>query len=41
MLGEMIEFAWKEGDVMVLDNMTVCHGRAPYNGRRRVAVAMA
>jgi L-ascorbate metabolism protein UlaG (beta-lactamase superfamily)/alpha-ketoglutarate-dependent taurine dioxygenase len=38
---EMIEFAWKEGDVMVLDNMTVCHGRAPYNGQRRVAVAMA
>ena len=38
---EMIEFAWKEGDVMVLDNMTVCHGRAPYNGLRRVAVAMA
>lgn len=38
---EMIQFQWKKGDVMILDNMSVCHGRAPYSGPRKVVVAMA
>lgn len=32
---------WQEGDVMMLDNMLVTHGRAPFKGPRRVLVAMA
>jgi alpha-ketoglutarate-dependent taurine dioxygenase len=38
---EMVQFSWKKGDVMILENMSVCHGRAPYSGPRKVVVAMA
>lgn len=33
-------FQWKAGDVLILDNMLVSHGRTPYKGKRRVLVAM-
>lgn len=38
---EMIQFPWKKGDVMIIENMSVCHGRAPYSGPRKVVTAMA
>lgn len=38
---ETVSFGWREGDVLMLDNMLVAHGRAPYEGTRRVLVAMA
>lgn len=38
---EQVRFDWEEGDVLMLDNMLVAHGREPYAGRRRVAVGMA
>jgi len=38
---EKIAFPWREGDVMMLDNMLVMHGREPYRGTRKVVVAMA
>jgi alpha-ketoglutarate-dependent taurine dioxygenase len=38
---EMIQFQWKKGDVMILENMSVCHGRASYSGPRKVITAMA
>src|SRR5215510_5554268 len=38
---EMVSFAWQEGDILMLDNMLVAHGRNPYVGRRRILVAMA
>ena len=37
---EIITFQWMAGDVLVLDNMLVSHGRAPYKGKRRVLVGM-
>jgi len=33
-------FPWQAGDVMMLDNMLVTHGRTPFAGTRRVVVAM-
>jgi len=38
---EMVRFDWEEGDVLMLDNMLVAHGREPYLGERRIAVGMA
>lgn len=34
------ECCWRQGDVLMLDNMLVCHGRYPYSGDRKVFVAM-
>jgi alpha-ketoglutarate-dependent taurine dioxygenase len=38
---EKIAFAWDNGDLMLLDNMLYSHGRDPYEGARKVLVAMA
>ncbi len=38
---ETITFPWEKGDVMLLDNMMVAHGREPFSGPRKVAVGMA
>jgi alpha-ketoglutarate-dependent taurine dioxygenase len=38
---EAVSFAWREGDILMLDNMLVAHGRNPYAGRRKILVAMA
>jgi alpha-ketoglutarate-dependent taurine dioxygenase len=38
---EGVAFSWRLGDVLLLDNMTVAHGREPYEGNRRIVVAMA
>ncbi|MDB5582905.1 MAG: hypothetical protein JWR80_8081 [Bradyrhizobium sp.] len=32
---------WREGDVLILDNMRFAHGRLPFKGNRRLHVAMA
>jgi alpha-ketoglutarate-dependent taurine dioxygenase len=36
-----IAFRWEPGDVLMLDNMLVAHGRKPFSGPRKVVVAMA
>jgi alpha-ketoglutarate-dependent taurine dioxygenase len=33
-------FPWREGDVLAVDNLLVCHGRMPYSGPRRILVSM-
>jgi alpha-ketoglutarate-dependent taurine dioxygenase len=38
---EMHSFVWHNGDLVLLDNMLVAHGRAPFSGPRRVLVGMA
>ncbi|MBV6623046.1 MAG: amino acid adenylation domain-containing protein [Rivularia sp. (in: Bacteria)] len=36
-----IAFPWHKGDILMLDNMLVAHGRNPYIGKRKIVVAMA
>jgi alpha-ketoglutarate-dependent taurine dioxygenase len=36
-----VSFPWQKGDILMLDNMLIAHGRAPYVGKRKVLVAMA
>lgn len=38
---ETVQFPWREGDVLMLDNMMVAHGRSPFSGPRKIVVGMA
>jgi alpha-ketoglutarate-dependent taurine dioxygenase len=38
---ETVSFRWQKGDLLMLDNMLVAHGRAPYSGPREILVGMA
>ena len=38
---EAILFPWQPGDILMLDNMLVAHGRSPFTGSRQVVVGMA
>jgi alpha-ketoglutarate-dependent taurine dioxygenase len=35
-----VRFAWQRGDVVMLDNLLAAHARDPYEGPRKIAVAM-
>lgn len=35
-----VRFDWRRGDVVMLDNMLVAHARDPFEGPRRIVVAM-
>jgi hypothetical protein len=35
-----VKFPWSERDVLMLDNMLICHGRNPFVGPRKILVAM-
>ncbi|WP_433528260.1 TauD/TfdA family dioxygenase [Micromonospora sp. CA-263727] len=39
--GALRRFDWQADDVLVVDNMLAAHGREPFTGPRRIAVAMA
>lgn len=33
-------FAWQEGDILLVDNMLIAHSRNPFQGPRKIVVAM-
>ncbi len=33
-------FPWREGDVLIIDNVLACHGRMPFSGQRKILLAM-
>jgi hypothetical protein len=37
---ETVQFTWQKGDLLLMDNMLVAHGRNPYTGARRIIVGM-
>jgi hypothetical protein len=44
-IGELYEecavrFDWQKGDAILLDNMLVAHARDPFEGPRKIVVAM-
>jgi len=38
---ETVAVPWRAGDVLLVDNLLVAHGRAPFAGPRRIVVSMA
>lgn len=38
---ERILFPWRQGDLLMLDNLTIAHGREPYAGPREILVGLA
>jgi len=39
-LNNKIEFKWEKGDLMIIDNLLMAHSRNPFEGYRKIAVAM-
>jgi alpha-ketoglutarate-dependent taurine dioxygenase len=38
---EMVSFTWRQGDLILLDNMLTAHARRPFTGPRQVLFAMS
>lgn len=36
-----VRFDWREGDILLIDNMLTSHAREPFSGPRKIVVAMA
>ncbi|MGA8116327.1 MAG: TauD/TfdA family dioxygenase [Actinocatenispora sp.] len=39
-LAERREVPWQRGDLMIIDNLLLAHGRRPFTGTRKIVVAM-
>ena len=37
---QLVLFDWRQGDLLMVDNMLVAHGRMSFKGPRRILVAM-
>jgi alpha-ketoglutarate-dependent taurine dioxygenase len=35
-----VKFRWQRGDLLLVDNFLVAHGRMPFRGERRILVAI-
>jgi alpha-ketoglutarate-dependent taurine dioxygenase len=35
-----VRFRWQRGDLLLVDNYFVTHGRMPFRGERRILVAI-
>ncbi|GLX99205.1 syringomycin biosynthesis enzyme [Herbidospora sp. NBRC 101105] len=40
-LAAAVDVDWRDGDVLLIDNVLLAHGRRPFEGTRRVLVAMS
>jgi alpha-ketoglutarate-dependent taurine dioxygenase len=40
-LEEKTKMAWRQGDILMLDNVLTAHAREPFSGRREILVGMA
>jgi alpha-ketoglutarate-dependent taurine dioxygenase len=40
-LDAAVDVAWQPGDLLLIDNVLVAHGRRPFTGSRRILVAMS
>ncbi|WP_051741815.1 TauD/TfdA family dioxygenase [Streptomyces xylophagus] len=38
---ETVAFPWRRDDILLVDNLRVCHGREPFTGDRKVLVSMS
>ncbi len=40
-LENSVDVDWREGDILLIDNVLTAHGRRPFTGPRRILVAMS
>ena len=36
-----VAFPWQRGDILMVDNVLAAHGRMPFEGERKIVVAMS